>query len=114
MVDEQAAIRAKALTGLGVALVLGIGGWVFLRQATDAGIARLARIDTARAGCTTLWRQARSSIDSAHVDAMALPDTIDPRSASALKRCGDLHAVPSNTVPGAREMSGEPMPRGLR
>jgi len=102
------------LTGLGVALVLAVGGWIFLARATDSGIARLARIDIVRAMCDARLRDAKTTADTVRVDATALPDTIDPRSASALKRCSDLRAMTSKTLPNGREMSGEPMPRGLR
>jgi hypothetical protein len=49
------------------------------------------------------------------VDGIALADTIDPRSEDALRECGDLRdkGTPT-TAPNAREMNGEPMPRGLR
>jgi hypothetical protein len=49
------------------------------------------------------------------VDRFALPDTIDKGSEQAIDRCGDLRgeSVP-NSLPNAREMSGDPMPRGLR
>ncbi len=97
-----------------MALVLAIGGWIFLQRATDAGIQRLTRIDTLRAGCVAKWTLARTGADSERVDATALADTIDPRSATALKRCGDLRATVEKKLPNAREMSGEPMPKGLR
>ncbi len=114
MSNEQARIRARALAGLGVATVLGVGAWLFLTRATDAGLARLERIDRVRAVCEPLWAQSRTLEDTLRADAVALPDTIDPRSSAALQRCADLRAVATRTLPNAREMSGEPMPRGLR
>jgi hypothetical protein len=112
--SEQDGIRNRALAGLVLTLVLAVGGWLFLGRATDAGIARLARIDTLREGCVARWTVARNEADSQRVDAIALSDTIDPRSATALKRCGDLRATVEKKLPNAREMSGEPMPKGLR
>jgi hypothetical protein len=111
---DQATIRARALMGLVVAMALGIGTWIFLTRAADAGLARLDRIDVVRAGCEPLWAQARTLDDTLRVDNTALPDTIDPRSSTALKRCADLRAVTTKQLPNAREMSGQPMPRGLR
>jgi hypothetical protein len=111
---EQQQIRNRALAGLVITLALAVGGWIFLRRATDAGIERLARIDTLRDGCVAQWTSARNEADSQRVDAVALRDTIDPRSATALKRCGDLRAIVEKKLPNAREMSGEPMPKGLR
>lgn len=114
MTSEQDRTRNRALAGLVVALVVAVGGWLFLRRATDAGIERLARIDTLREGCVARWTAARTTADSERVNATALTDTIDPRSATALKRCGDLRATVEKKLPNAREMSGEPMPKGLR
>ncbi len=111
---DQATIRARALTGLVLAMALGIGTWIFLTRAADAGLARLARIDAVRAGCEPLWAQARTLEDTLRADNTALPDTIDPRSSASLKRCADLRAVTTQQLPNAREMSGQPMPRGLR
>ncbi len=105
--------RTRALIGLGVALVVAVGAWLFVGRATDSGLERLARIDRVRAGCNVLWANARNLIDSARVDATPLPDTIDPRSSSALQRCGGLRAADQKPV-NPREMSCEPMPRGLR
>jgi len=107
--------RTKALIGLVVALLLGVAGWVGLTRATDRGIARLAAIDRARGVCEGSWRGARTRPETLRVDRIALADTIDPRSDEALMQCGDLRDKGSAAGrPNAREMSGEPMPRGLR
>ncbi len=107
--------KLVAVVGLVIALGLGAAGWVFLGRAADTGVERLARIDKMRALCTEAWQQARTESDSARVDKMALPDTIDPQSERRIARCGLLRgeSIP-NTLPNPREMSGEPMPRGLR
>lgn len=113
--QSESGVRAKALTGLGVTVVAAIAGWIGLSRAADRGIARLATIDAQRARCEELWRGANTAPDTQQVDRTALLDTIDPRSSDALMRCGDLRAKgPASTLPNAREMSGEPMPRGLR
>jgi len=112
--DEQA-VRTKALVGLVVALGLGVTGWIWLDRAADRGIERLAAIDSARARCDDLWRAARTHAETVMVDRTPLADTIDPNSDDALERCGHLRASePASALPNAREMSGEPMPRGLR
>lgn len=107
--------RAIAIGSLVLALALAVWGWQFLNRAADSGLERLARIDAVRALCTAKWATAPAQVDSMRVDRMALPDTIDKGSAQAIDRCGDLRgeSVP-NSLPNAREMSGEPMPRGLR
>jgi hypothetical protein len=113
-VDSPAAVRTKALIAVGIALVVAVGGWIGLNQATDRGIRRLAAIDKVRGQCTQAWAAARSRTDTLLVDRIALPDTIDPRSDQALARCGDLRKLEPTAPPNNREMSGEPMPRGLR
>jgi len=112
--EVQAKVRVPALIGLGITLAFAIGGYLFLTRATDEGIQRLARIDVMRANCVQLWNASRNASDSVRVDATALADTIDPRSSTALKRCGDLRAMTTRQLPNNREMSGEPMPKGLR
>ena len=117
MTDEHNATnpRRTALIGLGVAGLLAIGTWFGLSRAAESGIDRLARIDALRGRCNSLWSAARTKSDTLRIDAMALPDTIDPRSNAALKRCGSLRAQNSaRATPNPREMSGEPMPRGMR
>ena len=111
--DEMDGNRTRALIGLGIAVVLAVGAWLFVTRATDSGLERLARIDRVRAGCNVLWANALNPIDSARVDATPLPDTIDPQSSSALRRCGGFRITKQKPV-NPREMSGEPMPRGLR
>jgi hypothetical protein len=107
--------RAIAIGGL--VLALGISGWAwqFLNHAADSGLDRLSRIDAMRAWCTAQWADSRTQEDSMRVDRTALADTIDAGSEQAIDRCGDLRgeSVP-NSLPNAREMSGDPMPRGLR
>ena len=111
--EETDGNRTRALIGLGVAVVLAVGGWIFVTRATDAGLERLARIDKVRADCNALWARALNPVDSARVDATPLPDTIDPRSASSLQRCGGLRPS-EQKLANPREMSGKPSPSGLR
>ena len=107
--------RLIAIGSLVVALGFGAWTWQFLNRAADSGLERLSRIDAMRAMCTAAWAKARTDVDSMRVDRLVLPDTIDQGSAQAIDRCGDLRgeSVP-NSLPNAREMSGDPMPRGLR
>lgn len=107
--------RAIAIAGLILTFALAIWAWQALGRATTEGVQRLARIDAMRALCTTAWATARSDVDSMRIDRQMLPDTIDKGSEQAIDRCGDLRgeSVP-NSLPNAREMSGDPMPRGLR
>jgi hypothetical protein len=102
-----------------VAVGLAVASWRWLGQASEAGVARLARIDVQRAACERLWGAATTSADTLLADRVALADTIDPRASTPLSRCGDLRGVvrgapAPGTLPNPREMSGEPMPRGLR
>jgi len=107
--------RTTALISLGIAAALGVFTWYGLSGAADAGVARLARIDVVRAGCERAWSTSRNELDTAKVDRMALPDTIDPGSAAELSMCGNLRAKGLPTrLPNQREMSGEAMPKGLR
>jgi uncharacterized protein HemX len=113
--SEDRGTRTKGLIALAVALLIGVAGWFGMNQATERGVARLAAIDTARAQCERSWRAARSQPETLMVDRIALTDTIDPQSDDALQQCGDLRDKGSaTTLPNNREMSGEPMPRGLR
>lgn len=113
--EEGEAFRTKALIGLGAALVIGGASWFGLSSAAQRGIERLAAIDVARTRCAQSWDSARTRSDTLLVDRIALLDTIDANSDAALARCGDLRALnPGDAQPRAREMSGEPMPRGLR
>lgn len=107
--------RVIAIAGLLVTLALSIWAWQLLNRATTTGVERLARIDAVRLLCTEAWATARTDVDSMRVDRMMLPDTIDKGSEQAIDRCGDLRgqSVP-NALPNPREMSGDPMPRGLR
>ena len=107
--------RTTALIGLGVATLLGVGTWFALSSATDAGLARLARIARVRAACDSAWGVARNERDTASVDRLSLPDTIDKGSSAELSRCGNLRTqgLPSR-LPNQREMSGERTPGGPR
>ena len=112
---EAANPRRGALIALAVAVVLGVSTWFGLSLAADKGLDRLARIDRLRAGCDSAWGNSRTRADSLRVDTRALSDTIDPRSNAALKVCGSLRlTTQTKRLPNPREMSGEPMPRGLR
>lgn len=105
-------MRTRALIGLGVAVVLAIAGWSWLSRATEAGLERLAAIERARAECTRAWSLAATHAESLNVDRHPLADTIDAQSERAMRQCGDLRDAIVKGSP--REMSGEPMPRGLR
>ncbi|MBP6773375.1 MAG: hypothetical protein KA154_10280 [Gemmatimonadaceae bacterium] len=112
---EDASLRTKALIAMVVAICAGAAGWYGFSTAAQRGIDRLAAIDKGRATCAISWAAARTRAESLMVDGIALADTIDPRSEEALRECGDLRdkGTPT-TAPNAREMNGEPMPRGLR
>jgi hypothetical protein len=113
--SEDRGTRTKGLIALAFAVLTGVAGWFGMNQATERGVARLAAIDTARTRCERSWRAARSQAETLLVDRIALTDTIDPQSDDALVQCGDLRDKGSAaTLPNNREMSGEPMPRGLR
>lgn len=113
--SEDRGTRTKGLIALVLALLTGVAGWFGMNQATERGVARLAAIDLARAQCERSWIAARSQAETLMVDRIALADTIDPQSDDALMQCGDLRDKGSaTTLPNNREMSGEPMPRGLR
>ena len=115
--DEQSAAqgRTTALIGVVIAAILGIATWFALSSASDAGLARLARIDRVRAACDSAWRTARTERDTAAVDRLSLPDTIDKGSSAELSRCGNLRpkGLPSR-LPSQRDMSGDPPPGGRR
>lgn len=112
---ENRTVRFKALVGLAVAVVIAVAGWMGLSTATQRGLDRLAAIDRARAQCERSWNAVSTRAETLRVDAIPLADTIDPRSAAALDRCGDLRKQSTDpTRPNSREMNGEPMPRGLR
>jgi len=107
--------RTTALIGLCIAAALGIVTWFALSRAADAGLARLARIDRVRAVCDSAWRGATNRGDSAKIDLISLPDTIDKGSNAELSRCGSLrpNGLPSKPQ-NPREMTGKPAPGGIR
>lgn len=115
--ETRTPAQSRAIAIGGLVLTLGLAGWAwqFLGRATTEGVQRLARIDTMRSLCRSAWATSRTGVDSMRVDRMMLPDTIDRGSEQAIDRCGDLRgeSVP-NSLPNPREMSGDPMPRGLR
>lgn len=108
--------RRPALIVLAVTIVLGVVTWVWLGRAATAGIERLERLDRLVALCDSAWDSARTRGDTLRVNAMPLPDTLDARSRSPIMRCGDLRSdeMRRGDLRPPREMSGEPMPRGLR
>jgi hypothetical protein len=104
-----------AMVSLIGAVGIGAVAWLFLGRAADSGVQRLDRLDRMRALCTAQYALARSLNDTMRVDRMPLPDTIDAQSNDRIARCGALRATtPATTLPNAREMNGQPMPRGLR
>lgn len=113
--SDENAFRTKALVGLVVAVAFGIAAWYGLSMATQRAIDRLAAIDRVRGTCDTSWRAAHNRADTLLVDAIPLKDTIDSHSDQALEQCGDLRDKSAAArEPNPREMSGQPMPRGLR
>lgn len=93
---------------------IAIAAWMGITTAADRGVARLATIEAARTQCEAWWTAAGTFADTIRVDRIALPDTIDARSATAMTNCGSLRDKSSAATPNPREMSGEPMPQGLR
>jgi hypothetical protein len=104
-----------ALVALAGAVLIAGATWYGLGRATDLGLERLARIERMQAVCRERYGFARNRLDTMRVDRSALPDTIDAKSNSRMDRCGvfRVEGVPQ-ALPNPREMSGEPMPRGLR
>lgn len=97
------------------AVALAIGTWFFLRRATDVGLDRLARIERMQQLCVERYAYARNRLDTMRVDRSPLPDTIDARSRDRMDRCGVFRAEGVKAeLPNPREISGDPMPRGLR
>lgn len=112
---EDGAVRVKAIIALVIAVVMAFAGWFGLSTAAQRGVDRLAAIERVRTRCDQAWRTARNHTDTLRVDELALPDTIDPMSDQAIDQCGDLRDKSASArEPNPREMSGEPMPRGLR
>lgn len=106
--------RTAALLSLLMTVLVGAGAWWWFSRAADVGVERLARINRLRTLCTGYYAQARDRQDSMRVDRLALPDTVDAGSKSAIDRCGDLRGPDTPTsLPNPREM-GEEIPRGLR
>lgn len=104
-----------AILSLVGAVLLAGGAWFGLQRATDVGLERLARIERMQAVCKERYSYARNRLDTMRVDRSALPDTIDARSKDRLDRCGVFRAEGVKAeLPNPRELSGEPMPRGLR
>jgi hypothetical protein len=108
--------RHRAVFVLLVTLLIAIVAWLFVRRATESGIERLATLDRVRAHCDSLWSRATTRADSMRVQMVPLPDTVDPRSSEPIQRCGDLQQALQLNVPPSnpRDLTGEPMPPGLR
>lgn len=102
--------RTTALIGLGIAATVGVFAWYGLNHAADAGIARLARIDKARAVCDSGWSTARDQRDSMRIDLISLPDTIDAGSSGELSRCANLrpNGMPTARATNPRDMTAPP------
>lgn len=99
---------------MAVAVGVAVLSWIGISTAADRGIARLATIEAERARCETAWTSARTYSDTIRVDRLPLRDTIDAKSATALVNCGSLRDKTGAATASPREMSGEPMPQGLR
>ena len=82
--------KKKALIGLAAALVLTVGAWFFINNATSRGLARLNHIDRVFAVCNVEYRQARTSSDTARIDTRPLSAPVDSGKEGAPRRCGDL------------------------
>jgi hypothetical protein len=104
-----------ALVAVAGSLLIAGVAWVLMGRATDVGLERLARIERMQKVCAERYGFARNRLDTMRVDRSALPDTIDARSKDRMDRCGVFRAEGvKQELPNPREMSGEPMPRGLR
>lgn len=82
--------KKKALIGLAAALILTVGAWFFINNATSRGLARLNHIDRVFAVCNVEYLQARTSADTAQIDTRPLSAPIDSGKEGAPRRCGDL------------------------
>lgn len=112
--DTRDPNRTKALVAMVMTVGIAIAAWIGISTAADRGIARLATIEAERTRCQALWSTAQSFADTVRVDRSALRDTIDASSATAMTNCGSLRDRTGAATPNPREMSGEPMPQGLR
>ena len=86
----SAANRKKALIALGFAVVVTVGAWFFIDNATDRGLARLDHIERVYAVCQLDYAKARNSGDTARVDNQPLSAAIDSGKSGAPLRCGEL------------------------
>ena len=103
---SQKHTRNVALITLGIAFLIAILTWIGLSNAADSGVARLARIDQARAACDSGWSRARSFNDTVAIDMSSLSDTIDPGSSAELSRCGHLRRNGLTTgTPNRRDLT---------
>ena len=85
---EQA--KKKALIGGALALLATVAAWFFIDHQTTRGLARLNHIDSVYAVCNADYRRARSSSDTARIDAQFLSAPIDSGKQGAPLRCGDM------------------------
>lgn len=92
MEDKAAAERTKrtALLGLAAAVVITIGSWFFIDNATDRGLARLDHIERVFAVCQADYAKAMNGADTSRIDAQPLSAFIDSGKAGAPTRCGEL------------------------
>ena len=88
--DAAEQTKKKALLGLAAALILTIGAWFFIDNATSRGLARLNHIDSVFAVCNVEYVRARTSSDTARIDTRPLSAPIDNGKEGAPRRCGDL------------------------
>lgn len=90
IVETQQQIKKRALIGLAAALVIALGSWLFIRNATDRGLARLQLIDRVYAVCQADYAKALTSADTTRIDEQRLIAVIDSGSSNSPHRCGDL------------------------
>ncbi len=90
MSDVGNGTKTRALIGLGAALVVTLGLWVFINRQTSSGVARLERMDTAWTVCKTKYAVAQNAGDTSAIDVSPLSAAIDSGKAGAPRHCGDL------------------------
>ena len=87
--------RNKALTAMAGAVVITIGAWFFIDNATARGVARLEHIERVYAVCKADYANARNAGDTSRVDTQPLSAAVDSGKTGAPLRCGDLRRLDS-------------------